>query len=107
MQIKSKAILLLMMSVLSLLLTAGCSGLFSFIPHYLPCLVKEKPSETYEIYEWGQIDVEGINDYLNGISCHYSDGIIVGLGEYRDGTSLNRFGRRFPVIIISSTGDGN
>jgi len=57
--------------------------------------------------EWGQIDVEAINDYLSGIICHYSDGIVVGLGEYEDAVSLNRYGRRFPVIIISSTGDGN
>lgn len=107
MQIKTKAILLLRMITLSLLITTGSFGLVGFMPHYLPCLVVEKPSETYENYEWGQIDVDAINDYLNGITCHYSDGIVVGLGEYRDGTSLNRFGRRFPVIIISSTGDGN
>jgi hypothetical protein len=56
---------------------------------------------------WGQIDVEAINDYLSGIIRHYSDGIIVGLGEYEDAVSLGRYGRRFPVIIISSTGDGN
>lgn len=107
MQIKSKAILLLSMSVLSLLITAGSRGLFSIMPHYLPCRVVERPPETYENYEWGQIDVEAINDYLNGITCHYSDGIIVAFGEYEDAISLNRYGRRFPVIIIGSTGGGN
>ena len=95
------------MMVLSITVTVGCVGMSGITSQYLSCPAGERPSETNENCEWGQIDIEAINDYLNGIACHYSEGIIVGLGEYEDSISLNRYGRRFPVIIISSTGDGN
>jgi hypothetical protein len=85
----------------------GSGSMFRDMSQYLPCLAEEKPSETQGNREWGQVDVEAINDYLNGITCHYSNGIIVGLGEFHDDISLNRYGHRFPVIIVSSTGDGN
>ncbi len=95
------------MAVLSLIVFTGCGRTSRVISRVLLKVARERPSETHENPEWGQVDVQAINDYLSGVTCHYSEGIVVGLGEFHDDISLKRFGRRFPVIITTSTGDGN
>ena len=107
MRMKTETFLLFRKIVLAILETMGGACIYRISPRYLPGPGEEGSHETSENCDWGRIDCEAIDDYLCGITCHYSDGIIVGLGEYDDVISLNRFGRRFPVIIISSTGDGN
>jgi len=101
-----KTIFLLGIVHLTVIGFTGCGGWLVTL-HSLNDLKEDKAIETYVDYEYGVVDADAINDYLNGIRCHYSEGIIVGLGEREDEISLRRFGHRFPVIIISSTGKGN
>ena len=102
-----KILLLSFLTVVSFMATAGCEEIYRELPQYLYYPVEEGPSGSQADRGWGRVDVEGINDYIQGVTCHYSDGIIVGLGERFDQISLRRYGRRIPVIIASTTGDGN
>jgi hypothetical protein len=101
MQIKTKVIMLVIM------VAAGFGFIYPVTAQNLSGTTVEQPTVIFAGQEWGQVDIDSINDYLAGIERHYSTGIVVGLGEFHDAEELRRYGRLFPVIILSSTAGGN
>jgi len=59
-----KILLLSFLIVVSFMATAGCEEIYREIPQYLFYPVEEGPSSSQADRGWGQVDVEGINVYI-------------------------------------------